>query len=80
MSKAKWKGPYINSKYYKKKHNILIMSRASEISPQFVGLIINVHNGKAYTELTIVTDMIGHKFGEFIFTRVKFSFKKKLKK
>ena len=55
----------------------MIISRNSEIVPQFLGLTFNIHNGKNYTELTVTKDMISHKFGEFSFTRAKFAFKKK---
>lgn len=89
MSRAKWKGPFINTKdlnelklikkqEYLKKN--FIISRNSEIIPSFIGLIFNVYNGKSYSELTVNEHMVGHKFGEFSFTRAKFSFKKKKSK
>ena len=81
MSRSKWKGPYINPKYLKtlkniKKQHVYEMSRDSEIIPKFIGLTFKVHNGRSYTEITITNLMIGHKFGEFVFTRSKFLFKK----
>ena len=85
MGRSKWKGPYINSDFLKKKsaekqqQKTLIISRNSEIVPQFLGLTFNIHNGKNYVELTVTKDMINHKFGEFSFTRAKFAFKKKVK-
>jgi small subunit ribosomal protein S19 len=45
--------------------------------PNFVGKNFNVHNGKNLLEVNVTEEMIGHKFGEFVFTRAKFSFKKK---
>lgn len=84
MSRAKWKGPYVNIKYLKKlKKNdkqVYFMSRNSEIIPKFLGLTFLIHDGKNYMELTVNDSMIGHKFGEFIFTRAKFLFKKKKSK
>ena len=86
MSRSKWKGPYINPEFLKKRNTekkqqkTLIVSRNSEIVPRFLGLAFNIHNGKNYVELTITEDMISHKFGEFSFTRAKFAFKKKSKK
>lgn len=81
MSRARWKGPYVNIKYLKKieKKNKqpFIMSRNSEIIPKFLGLTFLIHDGKNYLELTINDTMVGHKFGEFISTRSKFVFKKK---
>lgn len=86
MGRSKWKGPYINPEFLKESNTeknqqkTLIVSRNSKIVPKFLGLTFNIHNGKNYTELTITEDMINHKFGEFSFTRAKFSFKKKNKK
>ena len=86
MSRSKWKGPYINPKYLQKlndnikKQHVFLMSKNSEIIPKFLGLTFKVHNGKSYVELTITDSMIGHKFGEFVFTRAKFLFKKKKSK
>jgi small subunit ribosomal protein S19 len=86
MGRSKWKGPYINPEFLKGSHTeknqqkTLIISRNSKIIPKFVGLTFNVYNGKNYVELTITEDMINHKFGEFSFTRAKFTFKKKSKK
>lgn len=78
MSRSKWKGPYINSNFLKKKS--LIMSRDSEIVPKFIGLTFTIHNGKTYIDLNVTENMVGHKFGEFSFTRANFVFKKKIKK
>lgn len=85
MSRSKWKGPYINLKQLKninflKKQNIYVISRNSLIIPKFLGMTFKIYNGKTYNELLIIDSMIGHKFGEFIFTRARFSFKKKSKK
>ena len=80
MSRSLWKGPYIGLKFSNNKHNALIISRNSEIIPKFVGLTFQIHNGKQYTNLVITKEMIGHKFGEFSFTRSNFVSHKKLKK
>ena len=78
MSRAKWKGPFVNLKLL----NITgteIMTKARNITiiPKFVGLKIKIYNGKTYNELLVNDKMIGHKLGEFSPTRKKFSFKKK---
>lgn len=44
-------------------------SRRSTITPDFVGLTINVHNGKAFLPVYITENMVGHKLGEFSPTR-----------
>ena len=85
MSRAKWKGPFIDSKLTKnlkllnKKKSLPLISRNSTIVPKFIGLKFNVHTGKNFLEITVSKEMIGHKFGEFSPTRVKYSFKKKKK-
>jgi len=73
MSRAKWKGPSL----FDNKKLTNYPSRHSEISPNFLESVVYVYNGKNYKELKITKDMLGHKFGEFSFTRAKFSFKKK---
>ena len=81
MSRSKWKGPYIDLYLVKKikKHSIPIISRASSITPKFIGLTFKVHNGKKFLDVTVLKDMVGCKFGEFVLTRSKFTFKKKKK-
>jgi ribosomal protein S19 len=83
MSRSKWKGPYTVPKNLKtidiKKQLNIISPRNVEITPKLVNLTFKVHNGKEYQEVIVTENMIGHKFGEFAFTRAKFSFKKKNK-
>jgi small subunit ribosomal protein S19 len=81
MSRSKWKGPFYssNDSELKKNHKNFI-KRNSEIIPKFLGLTFTIHNGNSYKEITVSESMIGHKFGEFFFTRAKFEFKKKTKK
>jgi small subunit ribosomal protein S19 len=85
MGRSKWKGPYIETVLLKpsnskQKTDQYKASRNSEIVPKFLGITFDVHNGKNYSEVTVTNDMIGHKFGEFVFTRSKFYFKKKKSK
>ncbi|MCZ6672398.1 MAG: 30S ribosomal protein S19 [Verrucomicrobia bacterium] len=44
-------------------------SRRSTITPDFVGLTINVHNGKSFLPVYVTENMVGHKLGEFSPTR-----------
>jgi len=44
-------------------------SRRSTISPEMVGHTIGVHNGKKFIPVYITENMVGHKLGEFAFTR-----------
>lgn len=78
MSRSLKKGPYIHYKLEKKalvaqdskkKAVIKTWSRASMISPDFVGLTIAVHNGNKFIPVYITENMVGHKLGEFAPTR-----------
>ncbi len=40
-------------------------SRRSTISPEMVGFIFGVHNGKEFISVQVSEDMVGHKLGEF---------------
>src|SRR5437867_2613208 len=77
MSSLK-KGPFIdnhlmkailamNAKNEKKIHKT--WSRRSTITPEMVGHTIAVHNGKKFIPVYITENMVGHKLGEFSFTR-----------
>jgi small subunit ribosomal protein S19 len=87
MSRSKWKGPFIEKNllesintFNKFKTITKVFSRNSYITPGFLGLTFNVHNGKTFLKLKINEHMIGYKLGEFFPTKKNFSFKKKLKK
>lgn len=78
--RSTWKGPYVTQQIYKnllqtenkfffiKKKNIVIL-------PEFIGLIVNIYNGQKFFEIKVLPSMVGHKFGEFIFTRKLHVFK-----
>jgi small subunit ribosomal protein S19 len=78
MSRSLKKGPYITLKLEKKinamnesgkKTVVKTWSRASMISPDFVGHTIAVHNGNKFIPVYITENMVGHKLGEFSMTR-----------
>jgi small subunit ribosomal protein S19 len=52
-----------------KKTVVKTWSRASMISPDFVGQTIAVHNGKTFIPVFVTENMVGHKLGEFAPTR-----------
>ena len=52
-----------------KKNVIKTWSRASMITPDFVGFTIGVHNGNKFIPVYITENMVGHKLGEFAPTR-----------
>ena len=39
------------------------------VLPEFVGLMIAVHNGKQHIPVYVTENMVGHKLGEFALTR-----------
>lgn len=77
MSRSSKKGPFVDPKLLKKiskikpsdKTVIKTWSRSSEISPEMVGFIFGVHNGKNFIEVLIKEEMVGHRLGEFSPTR-----------
>jgi len=44
-------------------------SRRSTVTPDFIGLNLEVHNGKAFVPVYVTENMVGHKLGEFAPTR-----------
>ena len=52
-----------------KKAVVKTWSRASMISPDFVGHTIAVHNGNKFVPVYVTENMVGHKLGEFSMTR-----------
>jgi small subunit ribosomal protein S19 len=44
-------------------------SRRSTVIPEMVGHTIAVHNGKKFIPVYLTENMVGHKLGEFSFTR-----------
>ena len=78
MSRAVWKGPFVEESLIKKvdkqknetnKKPIKTWSRKSTIIPDFVGVSFLIYNGKKFIPITISEDMVGHKLGEFAPTR-----------
>ena len=45
-------------------------SRASTITPDFVGHTFAVHNGNKFIPVYVTENMVGHKLGEFAPTRL----------
>ena len=77
MSRSLKKGPYIGGRLLEKvaKLNgdtsklIKTWSRSSQISPEMVGYLFGVHNGKDFIEVRASEEMVGHRLGEFSLTR-----------
>lgn len=78
MSRSLKKGPFVDSSLLEKvekmnkggqKRPIKTWSRRSMIVPEFVGHTFNVHNGKAFINVFVTENMVGHRLGEFAPTR-----------
>ena len=78
MSRSLKKGPFIDEKLLRKvealnsvrqKKVIKTWSRASTISPDFVGHTFTVHNGNKFIPVYVTENMVGHRLGEFALTR-----------
>ncbi|OIO62647.1 30S ribosomal protein S19 [Candidatus Woesearchaeota archaeon CG_4_10_14_0_2_um_filter_33_10] len=52
-----------------KGNNIKTECRDIIIIPKMVGKNIRIHNGKEFIPVLIQPEMIGHRLGEFVFTR-----------
>jgi len=78
MTRAKWKGPYVDLQLFKDNKN-KIWSRSSTIPGFLIGKTINVHNGREFKRIMVTRDKVGFKCGEFSFTR-KFIQKRNLVK
>jgi len=52
-----------------KREVIKTWSRASMITPEFVGTTFAVHNGHKFTSVFVTENMVGHALGEFAATR-----------
>lgn len=77
MTRSLKKGPYVDERLLKKIAGkkpletgvIKTWSRACQISPEMIGFVFGVHNGKDHIEVLVTEDMVGHRLGEFSSTR-----------
>ena len=78
MARSLKKGPFVDDHLLKKvmkakeeKSNkpIKTWSRRSTITPDMIGLTLNVHNGRNFIPVYITENHIGYKLGEFAPTR-----------
>ena len=77
MSRSLRKGPHVDARLLGKvaamgaqeKRPIKTWSRSCTIVPEFVGHTFSVHNGRKFLPVYVTERMVGHKLGEFSFTR-----------
>ncbi|KON71348.1 MAG: 30S ribosomal protein S19 [Candidatus Hodgkinia cicadicola] len=72
MTRSIWKPPFVPNRILKRCHyevNIKTWKRNTCITPEFIGIIFEIHNGIMFTKIKITISMVGHKLGEFSLTR-----------
>ena len=77
MARSLKKGPFVDEKLLEKIEGkkpvetgiIKTWSRRSQISPEMVGFVFGVYNGRQHIEVLATEDMVGHRLGEFSPTR-----------
>jgi len=77
MARSTKKGPYVDKKLMQrviagmgeKGKPIKTWARNCQIAPEFVGKYFTVHNGRAFIDVFVTEDMVGHRLGEFAPTR-----------
>jgi small subunit ribosomal protein S19 len=95
MERSVWTVPFLEYHLFKelkkatlqqkesKKRNqqkrLTLWSRRSVILPQTIGFKVNLYNGKKFVPIVISEEMVGHKLGEFVPTRVRLNHKVKTK-
>lgn len=75
MARSLKKGPFVDPNLMKKVESgkpgqmIKTWSRSSTVTPEMVGYVFGVHNGREFVQVKIEENMVGHKLGEFAPTR-----------
>ncbi|TAM11968.1 MAG: 30S ribosomal protein S19 [Nevskiaceae bacterium] len=78
MPRSIKKGPFVDQHLAKKvaealksrvKKPIKTWSRRSMVTPDMIGLTLQIHNGRLHVPVFVSENMIGHKLGEFAPTR-----------
>jgi len=79
MGRSLKKGPFVDERLYRKverlneagsRSPLRTWARACVIVPEFVGHTFQVHNGRAFVDVFVTEDMVGHRLGEFSPTRL----------
>ena len=73
MSRSLWKGVFFSNEMLNLKgHNFKLSNRSSIFLNSLNNKVVNIHNGKEYVSIKCNKDgMVGHKLGEFAFTKKK---------
>jgi len=82
MSRSLWKGLFFTNEAFsfkKKKH--MMQNRSTVLLPMHFNKLLSIYNGKQYVAIRFNKDgMVGHKVGEFSFSKKKCVKVKKEKK
>ena len=79
MARSLKKGPFVDPSLQRKddkmtrtgaKQALRTWSRRSMITPDMMGMTFQVHNGNKFIPIYVSENMVGHKLGEFVPTRV----------
>ena len=79
MARSLKKGPYVVESLKKKidemnkskeKKVVRTWARRCTVLPEFVGHTLAVHNGNKFIPIYVTENMVGHKLGEFVPTRI----------
>ncbi len=79
MARSIKKGPFVDARLLgriqelnskREKRVLKTWSRASTVTPDFVGHTLAVHNGNKFVPVYVSENMVGHKLGEFSPTRL----------
>jgi small subunit ribosomal protein S19 len=83
MKRSNWKGPYVPWSLFrwikqqnKNKRPKKVWSRRATILPSFVGRTFLIHSGHQFKRVTISSEIVNHRFGEFAPTRRRRSINK----
>ncbi len=91
LSKLNFVQPHLLKKWYayikllkrgikRPKIKFVCRNRSSLILPHFVGLPFEIYNGQKYVSFVVRKEMVGHKFGEFSYTKKRVVHKVKVAK
>lgn len=71
MARSLKKGPYIYQRLLEKIKKVKpgeivkTWARDCTITPEMIGLVFGVHNGREFVQVKVTEEMVGHKLGEF---------------
>jgi small subunit ribosomal protein S19 len=79
MARSIKKGPYVVDSLVRKIENLnrsgekrvlKTWARRCTVLPEFVGHTLAIHNGNKFIPIYVTENMVGHKLGEFVPTRM----------